>query len=311
MIVAFPPSARAGDRRMGVGVLGDSYSDEYEFYPPDRSTARNWVEILAETRQLDFGPRSVTPRPEPRLQGFAYNWARSDATTCDMIDTCQHTGLAAQVARGDVSLVVIFIGGNDFINALRSSDAPTALRAVTPRAIANLHTAVRMVLDASPDVKLVLATVPDIRDLPEFAQPLANGSLPQAWGQAARQALNHYNGAIRLLAATEPRIALADLDLHGRVANLISTEYVPVANHRLDRTMPSNQPDHVFLADRRHAGTVAQGLLARIVVDAANVRFHAGIAPLPEREILDYAARAPGTPASFAVAPLAAPTAGQ
>ena len=34
----------------GIGVLGDSYSDEYRFYPPDRSTARNWVEILTETR---------------------------------------------------------------------------------------------------------------------------------------------------------------------------------------------------------------------------------------------------------------------
>ncbi len=30
-----------------IGVLGDSYSDEYQFYPPDRSTAQNWVEILA------------------------------------------------------------------------------------------------------------------------------------------------------------------------------------------------------------------------------------------------------------------------
>ena len=30
-----------------VGVLGDSYSDEYRFYPPDRSTSQNWVEILA------------------------------------------------------------------------------------------------------------------------------------------------------------------------------------------------------------------------------------------------------------------------
>src|SRR3954449_7451952 len=57
----------------GIGVLGDSYSDEYEFYPPDRTTARNWVEILAATRGLDFGRFGDESRGEPRNRGFAYN----------------------------------------------------------------------------------------------------------------------------------------------------------------------------------------------------------------------------------------------
>ena len=83
-------------------MLGDSYSDEYRFYPPDRTTARNWVEILASTRGLDFGPYAAESRGEPRNQGYAFNWARSDATTDDLIATGQHTGLAAQVARGEV-----------------------------------------------------------------------------------------------------------------------------------------------------------------------------------------------------------------
>src|SRR6188474_2963230 len=82
----------------GIGVLGDSYSDEYQFYPPDRSTARNWVEILAATRGLDFGRFGDEGRGEPRNQGFAYNWARSDATTEDLIATGQHAGLAGQIA---------------------------------------------------------------------------------------------------------------------------------------------------------------------------------------------------------------------
>src|SRR3954468_6540448 len=92
-------TARAGSPG-GIGVLGDSYSDEYQFYPPDRSTARNWVEILAATRRLDFGAFSADRRGEPRNQGYAYNWARSDATTDDLIAAGQHTGLAAQVAGG-------------------------------------------------------------------------------------------------------------------------------------------------------------------------------------------------------------------
>src|SRR3954462_3312720 len=115
----------------GIGVLGDSYSDEYRFYPPDRSTARNWVEILAETRGLNFGGFSVDSRGEPRNQGFQYNWARSDATTDALIASGQHTGVAAQAARGEVGLVFVFIGGNDFINALRSTD-PSPAPLLTP-----------------------------------------------------------------------------------------------------------------------------------------------------------------------------------
>src|SRR5215831_19716891 len=120
LLLAPPATARAGTLG-GIGVLGDSYSDEYQFYPPHRSTARNWVEILATTRGLNFGRFSTASRGEPRNQGYEYNWARSDATTDDLIATGQHTGLAAQVARGEVSVVVIFIGGNDFIYALAAN----------------------------------------------------------------------------------------------------------------------------------------------------------------------------------------------
>src|SRR5215831_19062114 len=164
--------ARAGWRG-GIGVLGDSYSDEYQFYPPHRSTARNWVEILATTRGLNFGRFSTASRGEPRDQGYEYNWARSDATTDDLIATGQHLGVAAQVARGEVGLVVVFIGGNDFINAMMTPDPVAAFREVGPRAEANLAQAVTTVLGAHPDVKLVVITVPDIRELPEFRDPLS------------------------------------------------------------------------------------------------------------------------------------------
>src|SRR4029450_7949687 len=137
-----PPSAAPAGIAGGIGVLGDSYSDEYQFYPPDRSSARNWVEILAACRGLDFGSFSTASRGEPRNQGFAYNWARSDAETGDLIATGQHTGLAAQVTRGEVTLVVVFAGGNDFIHALQAPDPMAALAHVLPRALANYREAV-------------------------------------------------------------------------------------------------------------------------------------------------------------------------
>ena len=97
-LVTTSASAR-DDLPGGIGVMGDSYSDEYQFYPPHRSTARNWLEILAETRGLNFGRFSTVSRGEPRNQGYEYNWARSDATTESLLATGQHHGLAARVRR--------------------------------------------------------------------------------------------------------------------------------------------------------------------------------------------------------------------
>ena len=73
----------AAEPIVGIGVLGDSFADEYQFYPPDRSTARNFVEQLAEDRALNFGPFDAdgAARGEPRNAGFAFNWAKDGATT--------------------------------------------------------------------------------------------------------------------------------------------------------------------------------------------------------------------------------------
>src|SRR4029079_3673654 len=69
----------------GIGVLGDSYSDEYQFYAPDRSTARNWVEQLAEDSNVGFGAFFPTDPAGPRNEGFEFNWATSGHTSTDMI----------------------------------------------------------------------------------------------------------------------------------------------------------------------------------------------------------------------------------
>jgi hypothetical protein len=49
-----------------VGTLGDSYTDEYQFYPRYQTHARNWVEILSYTGKANFGPLSNVSRGEPR-----------------------------------------------------------------------------------------------------------------------------------------------------------------------------------------------------------------------------------------------------
>ncbi len=92
-----------------VGALGDSYTDEYQFYAPNRSTARNYIEQLAGDRQIDFGAFTATPRALPRNGGFANNWALSGDTSADMIADGQVSGLAAQISAGKVRTALVFI----------------------------------------------------------------------------------------------------------------------------------------------------------------------------------------------------------
>jgi hypothetical protein len=271
----------------GIGVLGDSYSDEYQFYPPDRSTARNWVEILARTRGVNFGRYSLASRGEPRNQGFEFNWARSDATTTDLIKSGQHSGLAEQVARGEVNVVVIFIGGNDFIDALHSKGAATIAQPVLERASANFRIAVETILKASPRVHVMVATLPNILELPEFAGSCEQGQLSALLATTYTAAINCFNREVRTQALGNPRITLLDVALLSRLAPRLDHEHIRICGRTLDRAHPNNQPDHIFLGDSRHVGTIGQSVMANLVIQTLNARFGAQIKPLSVAEVLD------------------------
>jgi lysophospholipase L1-like esterase len=279
--------ARERGKATAIGVLGDSYSDEYQFYPPDRSTARNWVEILARTRGLSFGRYSAQSRGEPRNQGYEFNWSRSDATTADLITSGQHTGLAEQVARGQVDVVVIFIGGNDFIDALHSRDAAKVVQPVLSRAMANLRIAIETILKASPHVQVLVATLPNVLELPEFAEHLEQGRLSPSLAASYAAEIKRYNAEIRTFALGTPRVVLLDLALLARLAPRPDGDHLRICGRPLDRTHPQNHPDHVFLGDSRHVGTLTQAVMANLVIHTLNSRLNARIKPLSVAEILD------------------------
>jgi lysophospholipase L1-like esterase len=122
-----------------IGSLGDSLTDEYQFYAPDRPTAANWVEILSALRptQVTFGAFSTTTRGETRNQGYAQNWARSGATAVGDDVAGAHTKFVNQYHGGDppgapglltqpgglsnIDVVTILIGGNDYQAAIEST----------------------------------------------------------------------------------------------------------------------------------------------------------------------------------------------
>ena len=289
LVLASGGPAFAGQGVGGIGILGDSYSDEYQFYPPHRASARNWVEILAASRGLDFGEFRAETRDEPRNQGFAYNWARSAATSDDMIASGQHTGLAGQVASGRVRLAVVFIGGNDFIQALHSGSPVEQLQGRGEHAAANVRLAVETLLAASSEVKILLTTVPDLADLPEFREKIRAGVLNRAILEKAAVELETFNTRIRALVSSRGRVAIFDFARLCRASTLIYPRQVQIAGRKIDRAQVGNDLDCMFLADVRHLGTMGQGILAKAIVAMLNVRFDAGIAPLEDREILAIA----------------------
>jgi len=126
---AFVVLMAASPALAGVGVLGDSLSDEYLgttdiFGTQTDLPALNWVQLLSDLRGVDFGALETDPavRGEPRNEGYDYNWARAGATAvgspiflpASSSITNQATALAPDVTSGDVDIVSINIGHNDY-----------------------------------------------------------------------------------------------------------------------------------------------------------------------------------------------------
>jgi phospholipase/lecithinase/hemolysin len=279
-----------------VGAVGDSYTDEYQFYPPDRTKARNWVEILHALRRVNFGPFTTRSRGEPRDQGFADNWARSDATSVDMIRN-QLPGLAAQVARGKVQYAWIFIGGNDYLDALAGIAAGTTPPSAAPALIAQVEsqvdrdftTAVDTLLAAGPRVRVVVATLPDISLV-----PVARGAMATPQGQAlvaaVSDSIRRYNAVIAA-AAGNPRVAL--VDLAAATAPLASSPSATAAygGTTVDLRTPGDDYHDLFLADGVHLGSIGQSIIADLFAEAIDTKFGAHLAPISPRQAVRYARR--------------------
>ena len=286
-----------------IGAVGDSLTDPYQGYPPDRSHARNWVEQLAISRHANFGAFSENVHGQSGHPGYANDWAMSGATSSDLVAN-QLPGLAAQVAKGQVKYAVVLIGDNDFGLFLNNqapalASNPTALMAslaqVEQTAQANFDKTVQTLLQASPNVKVEVATIPDIAQTPAVQAQL--GVQGQALTQLVSQAIGDYNQHIRSVASGNDRIALADLAaVDASLAQ--STTPLQVGSVTMDMTHTGDDYHDFILADGLHPGTIAQGIIANTMVDALDAKFQAGIRPLTASEIVRIAQKADGAVAT-------------
>jgi phospholipase/lecithinase/hemolysin len=279
-----------------VGVLGDSYSDAYQFSPPHRMQARSWVEILSRTRGVPLGAFSTQSWGDSRGQGFEFDWAHVGDTSTNMIQN-QLPGLLSQVASGRVKYVSIFIGSNDFspvLMAASNGKVPVAtalneLNAELTRLEANLTTAINRILAANPTVKIAVANLFDLSTqpyVPKFMWRPQAQTLIAALSQATQQ----YNAMIASLAAGNSRIAV--VDLAGMMANLVqeggASGWVQFGGTAINMRRPGDGIQHAFLADRVHFGTVVHGMIADAFIDAYD-SLGAHLNPLTPQQIVRLA----------------------
>jgi lysophospholipase L1-like esterase len=300
MLTSTACRVHAGEPIVGLGVMGDSGSDEYRA-DDNRggayaATTLNWVELLHQKRQIDVGAWGT--RPAPRRTGYEYNWARSGARAADVVAEGQHTGLAQQVQSGRVSHVVFQIGANDFAiwnntyaEIYDGTSSEAQVQQKVDEIIADMTTAIDTVRAAGP-VKIVVANFPDRSRTVAFASRFPDPARRQRVVDAIVAVNQRLGGVVE----ARPGAALADLFGYGTVmlGRLDAGGNLVVGGEKITIREDGDEPHHLVLGDHEHAGTVAEGLIDNdIYIEVLNSRFDAGIAPFSERELLANAGITP------------------
>jgi len=288
-----PPGEPPPASLVGLAVMGASNSDEYRT-DDDRggsygATTLNWVEQLVASRRLNFGAPGTWG--EPRRSGYAYNWARSGATAASLVAMGQHTGVAEQVRRGQVSHAFLYVGSNDFHPTNGSYEeiydgslSGAGLQAKIDRVAGSMATALDEVRGAGP-VGIMTVNVGD-----PGLDPSAFRAFPSAAGRArVTAAIRATNDRIQEMADSR-RVPV--IDLNGFAVRLLDRVneqgFLIVGGEPIDVARRGSEPHHLRLDDSSgHPGTVMSGLMANgLFLDALNRHYGTGVPLLTDEEIL-------------------------
>lgn len=303
-----------------LGTLGDSTTDEYEFYGPDRTAAANWPMILSSLRstEVDFGAFSTTTRGETRNQGYAQNWARSGAQATPgqpdlagagttFVEQYQggftpgSPGLLTQPGGlGNVDAVTILIGANDFLHAFEAAVLQPQSTSLAGNILSNLITATAGVVQgvtdaigalqaARPGLPIVLGVTPNITDTALFDD--LTSALPAGDVKLIDQVVDGFINDIKTAfnALASPTIAVIDPNaLFARFTAQGDT----IQGLKVNPDLGGPVATDLFVGDSFHPGTIAQGLLANGFLGALSTLLpNQQLTPLSDAEIVAMAQR--------------------
>ena len=248
-------------------MLGDSASDEYPAADDNRggeyaATTLNWLELLGRYRGVNVGAWGT--REYPRRTGYQFNWARSGARAADVIGEGQAAGVAAQVAAGQVSTVLLMIGANDFAEwngtyeeIYSGALAGAALDAKIEAIAATIRLAIETVQAAGP-VTMLVASLVDRAATPNF--------LTRFPDPLRRQFVTNAILTVNAEFAHRRRRSAVVAEVHGLGTTLLqridANGNLMVGGEAISLSEVGNEPHHLLLGDSEHAGTVGSGLLA-------------------------------------------------
>jgi hypothetical protein len=292
------PTVETGESDLlkGIGIMGDSFYDEYQADDQRggnyHALTFNLVEILERTRNFNLGPWGRWG--EPRRTGYEFNWARSGATSQDMIDQGQHTGLAQQVAEGKVTFVFIGIGANDFSpyyrddykNIYNGQMTDQQLKEKIKNAISNVTLAVETVQQAG--AKGIIVTLFTQWEL----DPLIGEIYPdQTRRQRVAKAIDAVNQGIQAMAETKGVVIYNQNEFGMKLLpSLQESRYLNVGGKLIDFLECGDKPIYSRLADQQHLGTVLSGVSANTYfIETMDKNFDLHIPLLSDQEILQIA----------------------
>ena len=279
------------------GAMGDSLTDEYSDQG-NGGYATNWVTLLSVRHNLDFG--STGTWGEPRRNGYANNWARSGASSGDLIAESQPTGLLGQVQSNGVSLIVLEIGSDDFNPFLGSSStnayvqiyngswAASTIKNYISNNLNHIETAISNFQNTSAN--MVVADALDLGAVPLTSTLYSDATKRNRVTAAIQQ---EDDGIKRL--AQKYGLPLADTlaiekAIFGPNENPSTTLLVGNTAIKLTQSdsNPTSQPNRAaaFIQDGVHPHSNIQGLLANLFLEAMNEAYAANITLFTEREIL-------------------------
>lgn len=276
------PAAAQTPVTIRLGIIGDSASDEYRGSDNRggayASVTRNWIELL----QIEniARPGAWGNWGEPRRTGYEYNWARSAARTENLQQ--QADGLAAQISAlrntaQAIGAVVIWGGANNFANYANGSYNAICTGSLSGQALndfiaqraAHIEQAVQTVRTADPNIRLLIATIPDLNWSPSIS-----GCGDPNGPARVTAAINQTNELITDIIATYGAATLNAADIMARLpGNIAAIVAASGGTFPFNANGVGDAPTNGILGDAIHSGTIFNCITANEVVAALNTRY--------------------------------------
>lgn len=282
----------------GLGVFGDSLSDEY--LEQSYNYAKNWVEQSVLIRGVNVGPTAAAAgQPgntwgEPRRTGYAANWARAGANSSSLLGiiNTNNAQIDAQVASNQITHAVVAIGANDFApgsaawnGIYTGSWTPVQIQNHRNMIVNNITTIVNTL--QSKGIHLVVSSVPDYGITPAVRSAYPNATQRQL----VTSVINNVNQGVLQLAQTE-QIVFADL--FGMTEAVFGTNGSPNATmtfggNVINLSTAGVAATNAFVADGIHPHTLLQGAIGSLFLESLQQGYQTGVLPFTEQETVEFA----------------------